>query len=598
MSYGNPDIALNCGTITRDCIKNEALCRIVLQSQVFWALFDTVANAQFEIATDAFSTISDALCTHQKTAAEFLTHNQTKFVSKMTMLMTSDNYVTQRQSLKLVSTLIRKRSNYNFMTFYISDAANLRPVMVLLRNKSPIMRFEAFQIFKIFVANPKKTKPVTEILFRNKTKLVDFLKTFTSPDKKEDETFNDERNFIISQLTSLQLPGNSNPQQQQQLPQTAQLQHQLQQMQLQQQQQSSLSHQVVQGNYGLTPMSMATPGIPSSASTAMNTPSSTGVAPSQHGYFPVMPTGFNGNANTPGDASKQGYPNNNSPMMENPQDFPQNARNLNGGASNASLNSFHAQHSTGAANGSNGSVTPGSGLSVNSGASRLKPQFIGAVGSGAVLNPIVQTDQVLHFPSAISQNSQSPGIIGLPQLPISGSSSNLASPNGMGVVSSSNSALPQSNLSMSTSVTTSATTTPSTMMTAATTPNFAASSNSLPFNKPSPSSSPASSDNSLSRNRSYSITQSQGHNGGNLPMAHQQSPSPSSSSIAPPHQPILNGGSYAASSPTKNLSASCTTNSSASNSNSSLHMMASQVPGTPLYSSPPSVAAARLVSQQ
>lgn len=207
IACSNYDVALIAGVILRDCMKHEQLVKIVLRSPAFWTLFDTVSKAPFEIATDAFSTITDALTLHPQIAGEFLSHNQAKFVDKMNMLMKSDNYVTKRQSLKLIAQLIHQRSNYNFMTAYVNDVNNLRLVMTLMRNKSQNIKFEAFQIFKIFVANPKKTRPVEDTLIKNQLKLIEFLNNFTFPDqRKEDEQFNDERKFVISKLSSLTGP--------------------------------------------------------------------------------------------------------------------------------------------------------------------------------------------------------------------------------------------------------------------------------------------------------------------------------------------------------------------------------------------------------
>jgi calcium binding protein 39 len=204
IACSNYDVALTAGIILRDCIKHEALVKIVLKSPAFWTLFDTVSKAPFEIATDAFSTITDALTLHGYIAGDFLSNNQAKFVDKMNMLMKSDNYVTKRQSLKLIAQLIRQRSNYTFMTTYVNDVNNLRLVMTLMRNKSQNIKFEAFQIFKIFVANPKKTRPVEDTLIKNQVKLIDFLNNFKFPDqKKEDEQFNDEKKFVISKLSTL-----------------------------------------------------------------------------------------------------------------------------------------------------------------------------------------------------------------------------------------------------------------------------------------------------------------------------------------------------------------------------------------------------------
>lgn len=56
--------------------------------------------------------------------------------------------------------------------------------------------------FKVFVANPNKPKPITDILLRNKEKLIDFLSNFHS-DRNEDEQFNDEKAYLIKQIKEL-----------------------------------------------------------------------------------------------------------------------------------------------------------------------------------------------------------------------------------------------------------------------------------------------------------------------------------------------------------------------------------------------------------
>jgi calcium binding protein 39 len=64
------------------------------------------------------------------------------------------------------------------MIRYINDAENLKIMMILLRGKSKTIQFEAFHVFKVFVANPEKSKPVLDILMRNRNKLIEFLQGF------------------------------------------------------------------------------------------------------------------------------------------------------------------------------------------------------------------------------------------------------------------------------------------------------------------------------------------------------------------------------------------------------------------------------------
>jgi calcium binding protein 39 len=99
-------------------------------------------------------------------------------------------------------------------------------MMIMLKDKSRNIQFEAFHVFKVkllssfsntminitflikfkkkkvFVANPNKPKPITDILLRNKEKLNEFLSGFHS-DRNDDEQFNDEKAYLIKQIKEL-----------------------------------------------------------------------------------------------------------------------------------------------------------------------------------------------------------------------------------------------------------------------------------------------------------------------------------------------------------------------------------------------------------
>lgn len=198
----NIDIALDVGTIMRDCIKHESLAAIVIQSTDVWKYFDYINSSTFEVATDAMSTLHDLLTLHPQLCSSFLASNSEAFTEKMNSLMKSSSYVTQRQSLKLMAILMRQRANYNYMTEYIDSGENLKLNMTLLKNKSKNIQYEAFHIFKIFVANPRKSKPIIELLGKNKVKLLNFLPSFQD-DRKNEDNFNEEKLFIIKHIRSL-----------------------------------------------------------------------------------------------------------------------------------------------------------------------------------------------------------------------------------------------------------------------------------------------------------------------------------------------------------------------------------------------------------
>mmetsp|Transcript_28482 Transcript_28482/g.31638 ORF Transcript_28482/g.31638 Transcript_28482/m.31638 type:complete len:348 (-) Transcript_28482:208-1251(-) len=174
----NLEIALNCGNMLRECVRHEPLANIILSGENFYKFFKFVEMPNFDVASDGFATFKDLLTKHKQLCAEFLEKNYTRVFTEYTTLLHSDNYVTKRQSLKLLGELLLDRANFNVMTKYISQQANLKLMMNLLRDKSRSIQFEAFHVFKVFVANPNKPQPILEILVRNKAKLIKFLTNF------------------------------------------------------------------------------------------------------------------------------------------------------------------------------------------------------------------------------------------------------------------------------------------------------------------------------------------------------------------------------------------------------------------------------------
>ncbi|CAO4363712.1 Protein CBR-MOP-25.2 [Caenorhabditis briggsae] len=204
LGYEQPDIALTCGSMLREAVRHEHLARIVLYSEYFQRFFVFVQSDVFDIATDAFSTFKDLMTKHKNMCAEYLDNNYDRFFTAYAALTNSENYVTRRQSLKLLGELLLDRHNFSTMNKYITSPENLKTVMELLRDKRRNIQYEAFHVFKIFVANPNKPRPITDILNRNRDKLVEFLTAFHN-DRTNDEQFNDEKAYLIKQIQELRV---------------------------------------------------------------------------------------------------------------------------------------------------------------------------------------------------------------------------------------------------------------------------------------------------------------------------------------------------------------------------------------------------------
>ena len=112
---------------------------------------------------------------HKLLCAEFLEANYDKVFDQYQKLLNSENYVTRRQALKVLTThraslekntrtcnlvvanfslqllgeLLLDRHNFTTMTRYISNPENLKLMMNMLREKSRNIQFEAFHVFKV-----------------------------------------------------------------------------------------------------------------------------------------------------------------------------------------------------------------------------------------------------------------------------------------------------------------------------------------------------------------------------------------------------------------------------------------------------------------
>lgn len=62
----------------------------------------------FEVASDAFSTVKEALTRHKAIVAQYLDEQFDKVFGLYTGLLQSDNYVTRRQSLKVRAPCTRR----------------------------------------------------------------------------------------------------------------------------------------------------------------------------------------------------------------------------------------------------------------------------------------------------------------------------------------------------------------------------------------------------------------------------------------------------------------------------------------------------------
>ncbi|XP_058201486.1 uncharacterized protein LOC131316203 [Rhododendron vialii] len=198
--YDNKEIALNCGNILRECIKIPTLAKYILESPSFELFFKYVELPNFDIASDAFSTFKDLLTKHEDAVSEYLTAHYDEFFEEYEKLLSSSNYVTRRQSLKLLSEFLLETPNSHIMKRYIVEVRYLKVMMTLLKDSSKNIQISAFHIFKVFVANPSKPRDIKVILAKNHERLLALLHNLSPGKGADDDQFEEEKELIIKEI--------------------------------------------------------------------------------------------------------------------------------------------------------------------------------------------------------------------------------------------------------------------------------------------------------------------------------------------------------------------------------------------------------------
>jgi len=225
--YDDAKSAMPCGTILRQALQHDTVAAVILYDDscpgekavqlntvdvsrkqsgkgVFWRFFEWINKSSFEVSADAFTTFRDLLTKHKPLTSQYLTTNYDLFFGTYfnPTLLLSTSYVTKRQSIKLLGELLLDRANYVVMTTYVASGDNLKLTMNLLKDDRKMVQYEAFHVFKVFVANPNKSDEVKRILIKNKGRLLRFLPTFLEG-RTDDDQFLDEKSFLLRQIELL-----------------------------------------------------------------------------------------------------------------------------------------------------------------------------------------------------------------------------------------------------------------------------------------------------------------------------------------------------------------------------------------------------------
>lgn len=207
--YSEPDTVFAAGSIFQEMLKHEVFIDCLLEvkgvNNVIFQLMRYGQQEDFDIMSAAFASLKLIITKHKSPLTVWLDENYTSFFVNLNSLISSNNRIMRCQSLTLLGKILLEREHFNIMTRYSEDRENLKLIMKMLTDSSKAIQFEAFQIFKIFVANPNKPYDVKIVLWKNKNRLIEYLGTFL--EDRDDSQFCSEKILVMKHLKALEMPG-------------------------------------------------------------------------------------------------------------------------------------------------------------------------------------------------------------------------------------------------------------------------------------------------------------------------------------------------------------------------------------------------------
>uniref|UniRef100_A0A6A7G0M5 MO25-like protein At5g47540 isoform X2 n=1 Tax=Hirondellea gigas TaxID=1518452 RepID=A0A6A7G0M5_9CRUS len=201
--YEDKRVAMHHGPIIRECIAHKELCTIFLDITHVSKFFELVRQPSADLASDVFITLRKLLFDHKSAAGRFLDANyETIFDDYFVTLLSSENFVTRKKALTLLHDLLLEKKNQKQLFRYVSDTKHLKSIMNMLRIKKIVLQFAVFDVFKLFLANTRKSPSIVKILHTNRDILKGFLEKLEIEGNPE---FVADKQFLLRQLDELEL---------------------------------------------------------------------------------------------------------------------------------------------------------------------------------------------------------------------------------------------------------------------------------------------------------------------------------------------------------------------------------------------------------
>jgi calcium binding protein 39 len=223
-------VQITLGVMLRDSFRSEIINRHLMKFTM--DIFQLIQHNNFDVSSDAFSTLKELLIANKHVSVEYLVKlgNFDFFMEKFLALLlveeattattaigttteedsattgtAGSTYVTIRQGVSLLSTIILDRAFLQVMLKCVDSVELLKAVLKLLTHKSKVIEMEAFHVLKVFIANPRKSLGITKMILKNRERIVKVLDRIEEARKDDKELVQDKR-IVVSKLMEMENP--------------------------------------------------------------------------------------------------------------------------------------------------------------------------------------------------------------------------------------------------------------------------------------------------------------------------------------------------------------------------------------------------------
>lgn len=175
---GNSEASSHYGLMLRACLRDADITSALLGAGCATELMRLAgdgARCGIDVSLEAFASLRALLLSQKAVAAAYTRDHFEDFFEEYHALLLSEDYATKRQALRLLGDMLLDRQFSSVMLVYACRERFLQLHMNLLRDASRTIQLDAFQVFKLFAANPHKPPRVQNILGRNAARLTQLL---------------------------------------------------------------------------------------------------------------------------------------------------------------------------------------------------------------------------------------------------------------------------------------------------------------------------------------------------------------------------------------------------------------------------------------